>query len=229
MNPIISKALSEGRSMLLEPEAKELCSQYGIPVPEFKVAKSVNEAIRAAREIGFPVVVKIVSKDIIHKSDVGCVVVGVYSPEEVERAYERVISNALRHNPRAEIKGVLIEEMLPKGVEVAVGGIRDLEFGPAIMFGLGGIFIEVLRDVTFRVAPVSEAEAEEMIREIKGFKILQGYRGLEAVSIEALIKIIVGASKLMVENEEISQLDLNPIIAWSQGAKAADARIILKG
>lgn len=229
MNPIISKALSEGRSMLLEPEAKELCSQYGIPVPEFKVAKSVNEAIRAAREIGFPVVVKIVSKDIIHKSDVGCVVVGVYSPEEVERAYERVISNALRHNPRAEIKGVLIEEMLPKGVEVAVGGIRDLEFGPAIMFGLGGIFIEVLRDVTFRVAPVSEAEAKEMIREIKGFKILQGYRGLEAVSIEALIKIIVGASKLMVENEEISQLDLNPIIAWSQGAKAADARIILKG
>ncbi len=227
MNPIISKALSEGRSLLLEPEAKELCSQYGIPVPKSKVVASTDEAVEAAKEIGFPVVVKIVSKDIIHKSDAGCVIVGVNDLEGVKKAYKQVIDNALKFNPKAEIKGVLIEEMLPKGIEVAIGGIRDLEFGPAIMFGLGGVFIEVIRDVTFRVAPISEADAEEMIKEIRGFKVLQGYRGMEPVDIKALVKIIVNASKLMTENEEVSQLDLNPVIAQRQGAKAVDARIIL--
>ncbi len=227
MNPIISRALSEGRTALLEPEAKELCSQYGIPVPKSRLAKSLEEAIRAAQEIGFPVAVKIVSEDILHKSDVGCVVVGVRSEEELEAAYRRVVGNALRFNPRASIRGVLVEEAVPKGVEVAVGGLRDPEFGPAIMFGLGGVFIEILRDVSFRVAPVSEEEAEEMMREVRGFKILQGYRGSEAVDLKALVKIIVGVSKMMVENEEISQMDLNPIIASRHGAKAVDARVIL--
>jgi len=227
LNPIISRALSEGRTALLEPEAKELCSQYGIPVPKSRLAKSLEEAIRAAQEIGFPVAVKIVSEDILHKSDVGCVVVGVRSEEELEAAYRRVVGNALRFNPRASIRGVLVEEAVPKGVEVAVGGLRDPEFGPAIMFGLGGVFIEILRDVSFRVAPVSEEEAEEMMREVRGFKILQGYRGSEAVDLKALVKIIVGVSKMMVENEEISQMDLNPIIASRHGAKAVDARVIL--
>jgi len=227
LNPIISRALSEGRTVLLEPEAKELCSQYEIPVPRSRLAKSLDEAIKAAQEIGFPVVVKIVSEDILHKSDAGCVVVGVSDVKELEVAYEKVVSNALRFNPRASIRGVLVEEMVPKGVEVAVGGLRDPELGPAVMFGLGGVFIEVLRDVSFRVAPVSEEEAEEMMREIRGFKILQGYRGSEAVDLKALVKIIVNASKMMAENEEISQLDLNPIIASKHGAKAVDARVIL--
>ncbi|MDH5816563.1 MAG: acetate--CoA ligase family protein [Candidatus Nezhaarchaeota archaeon] len=227
MNPIISKALSEGRTILLEPEAKELCSQYGIPVPSSKVVKNVSEAVQAAMEIGFPVVVKIVSEDIIHKTDVGCVVIGVNNVEDLKKAYEKVIENALKHNPRATIRGVLIEEMVPKGVEVAVGGLRDPEFGPAVMFGLGGVFIEVMRDVSFRVAPVSEEDAEEMIREIKGFKLLQGYRGMEPVDLKALINIVVNASRLLIENEEIHQLDLNPIIASRSGAKAVDARVIL--
>lgn len=227
MNPIISKALSEGRAILLEPEAKELCSQYGIPVPISRIVRSVDEAVEAAREIGFPLVVKIVSEDIVHKTDAGCVIIGVSSIEEVEKAYRKVIENALKFNSRAMIRGVLIEEMVPKGVEVAVGGLRDPEFGPAVMFGLGGIFIEVMRDVSFRVAPVSEEEAEEMMREIKGFKLLQGYRGTEPVDLKALVKIIVNASKMMVENEEINQLDLNPIIAFKSGAKAVDARVIL--
>ncbi|MEM2214942.1 MAG: acetate--CoA ligase family protein [Candidatus Nezhaarchaeales archaeon] len=227
MNPIISKALSEGRTILLEPEAKELCSQYGIPVPSSKVVKNVSEAVQAAMEIGFPVVVKIVSEDIIHKTDVGCVVTGVNNVEDLKKAYEKVVENALKHNPRATIRGVLIEEMVPKGVEVAVGGLRDPEFGPAVMFGLGGVFIEVMRDVSFRVAPVSEEDAEEMIREIKGFKLLQGYRGMEPVDLKALINIVVNASRLLIENEEIHQLDLNPIIASRSGAKAVDARVIL--
>ena len=227
MNPVIDRALSEGRTVLLEPEAKELCTQYGIPVPRSRLAKSLEEAVKAAQEIGFPVVIKIVSEDILHKSDAGCVIVGVGDVRELEVAYERVVNNALRFNPRASIRGALVEEMVPKGVEVAVGGLRDPEFGPAVMFGLGGVFIEVMRDVSFRVAPVSEEEAEEMMREIRGFKILQGYRGSEAVDLGALVKIIVGASKMMVENEEISQLDLNPIIASRHGAKAVDARVIL--
>lgn len=226
MNPIISKALSEGRTVLLEPEAKKLCSQYGIPVPKSKLVKSLDEAIKAAQEIGFPVVVKIVSEDILHKSDVGCVIVGVRDVEGLKAAYEMVMDNALKFNPKASIRGVLVEEMVSKGVEVAVGGLRDPEFGPAIMFGLGGIFIEILKDVSFRIAPVSE-EAEEMMKEVKGFKILQGYRGSEAVDLKALVKIIVSVSKMMVENEEISQLDLNPIITSRQEAKAVDARVIL--
>lgn len=227
MNPVIDRALSEGRTVLLEPEAKELCTQYGIPVPRSRLAKSLEEAVKAAQEIGFPVVIKIVSEDILHKSDAGCVIVGVGDVRELEAAHERVVNNALKFNPRASIRGVLVEEMIPKGVEVAVGGLRDPEFGPAVMFGLGGIFIEVMRDVSFRVAPVSEEEAEEMIREIRGFKVLQGYRGSEAADLKALVKIIVGASRMMVENEEISQLDLNPIIASKHGAKAVDARVIL--
>jgi len=227
LNPVIDRALSEGRTVLLEPEAKELCTQYGIPVPRSRLAKSLEEAVKAAQEIGFPVVIKIVSEDILHKSDAGCVIVGVGDVRELEAAHERVVNNALKFNPRASIRGVLVEEMIPKGVEVAVGGLRDPEFGPAVMFGLGGIFIEVMRDVSFRVAPVSEEEAEEMIREIRGFKVLQGYRGSEAADLKALVKIIVGASRMMVENEEISQLDLNPIIASKHGAKAVDARVIL--
>jgi acetyl-CoA synthetase (ADP-forming) len=227
LNPIIGRALSEGRTTLLEPEAKELCSQYGIPVPRSRLVKSLDEAVKAAQEIGFPVVVKIVSEDIPHKSDAGCVVVGVSDAEGLKAAYKRVVDNALKFNPSASIRGVLVEEVVPKGVEVAVGGLRDPEFGPAVMFGLGGIFIEVMKDVSFRVAPVSEEEAKEMMMEIRGFKILQGYRGSEAVDLEALVKIIVSASKMIVENEEISQLDLNPIIASRQGAKAVDARVIL--
>lgn len=227
MNPIIGRALSEGRTTLLEPEAKELCSQYGIPVPRSRLVKSLDEAVKATQEIGFPVVVKIVSEDIPHKSDAGCVVVGVSDAEGLKAAYKRVVDNALKFNPSASIRGVLVEEVVPKGVEVAVGGLRDPEFGPAVMFGLGGIFIEVMKDVSFRVAPVSEEEAKEMMMEIRGFKILQGYRGSEAVDLEALVKIIVSASKMIVENEEISQLDLNPIIASRQGAKAVDARVIL--
>lgn len=227
MNPIIDKALKEGRSVLLETEAKDLCASYGLPVPKYKVASTPEEAIKAAKEMGFPVVMKVLSKDIIHKSDAGCVMLGISNEEEVEKAFKNIINNAINFNPNAEIKGVLIEEMLPRGLEVVVGAMRDPEFGPTVMFGLGGIFIEVIRDVTFRVAPVTRDEAEEMIKEIKGYKILEGYRGRERADIETILKIILGVSNLIVDNDEISQLDLNPIIVWRKGGKVADAKIIL--
>ncbi|RLI33358.1 acetyl-CoA synthetase, partial [Candidatus Bathyarchaeota archaeon] len=137
---------------------------------------NLEEAVRASEEIGFPVVVKIISRDIIHKSDAGCVKLNVENPEAVREAYKQVTENALKFYSKAKIEGVLVEEMLPRGIEVAVGGIKDVEFGPTVMFGLGGVFIEVLKDMSFRVAPISEDEAREMIREVKGFKLLQGYR-----------------------------------------------------
>ncbi|MEM2168607.1 MAG: acetate--CoA ligase family protein [Candidatus Bathyarchaeia archaeon] len=227
MNPIIEKALNEGRFILLETEAKDLCASYGLPVPKYRVALTPEEAVKAAKEIGFPVAMKILSKDIIHKSDAGCVMLGISDDEGVKKAFKLIMENAVKFNPNAKIGGVLVEEMLPSGVEVVVGAIRDPEFGPTIMFGLGGVFIEVMRDVTFRVAPITRSEAEEMIKEIKGYKILEGYRGREPADIEVILEIILGVSKLVVENDEVSQLDLNPIIVWRKGGKAADAKIIL--
>ncbi|MEM2868267.1 MAG: acetate--CoA ligase family protein [Candidatus Bathyarchaeia archaeon] len=227
MNPIIRQVLCEGRLVLFESEAKDLCAQYNIPVPNYRVALTPEEAIKTAREIGYPIAMKILSKDIIHKSDAGCVVLGVSNDEDVEKAFRLIVNNAVKFNPNAEIKGVLIEEMLPKGIEVAIGAIRDAEFGPTIMFGLGGVFIEVMRDVTFRVAPITRSEAEEMIKDIKGYKILEGYRGQEPADIESILKMILGVSRLIVENDEISQLDLNPVIVWKKGGKVADAKIML--
>ncbi len=228
MKPIISQALNEGRSFLLEPEAKELCSLYGLPVPKYKMVSNLDEALKAAEEIGFPIAVKIVSSDILHKSDVGGVVLNVTDREAVEKAYRIVMESVHRFNPKAVIKGVMVEEMLPKGIEVAVGALLDPEFGPAIMFGLGGIFIELLRDFTFRVAPITLNEAKKMMREVKGYKLLEGYRGSEPADVEAIANIISKVSKLVLENGEIQQLDLNPIIVWREGAKIADAKIILR-
>lgn len=228
MNSIISQALNEGRTFLLEPEAKKLCSLYGLPVPKYKMVLDVDEALKAAEEIGFPLALKIVSSDILHKSDVGGVVLNVTDREAVEKAYRRIMESVQRFNPKALIKGVMVEEMLPKGLEVAVGALLDAEFGPAIMFGLGGIFIELLRDFTFRVAPITLNEARKMMREVKGYKLLEGYRGSEPADVEAIAEIISKVSNLMVENGEIQQLDLNPIIVWRKGAKIADAKIILR-
>lgn len=229
MSHIISQALKEGRNLLLEPEAKKLCSLYGIPVPRYAVVSTVDEAVKAAKGIGFPVVLKIVSKDIIHKSDSGCVVLNINSSEEVERAFKYVVANASKVGSNVEIKGVLIEEMLPKGLEVVVGALEDAEFGPIVMFGLGGIFIEVLRDVTFRAAPITIDEAKKMMKEVKGYKLLEGYRGQEPADTNALAKIITAVSRLIIENKEICQIDLNPVIVWRNGAKIADARILLRG
>ena len=211
----------------LNPKAKTLCLQYSVPVPKLKVTLNLEEAVRASEEIGFPVVVKIISRDIIHKSDAGCVKLNVENPEAVREAYKQVTENAFKFDSKAKIEGILVEEMLPRGIEVAVGGIKDVEFGPTVMFGLGGVFIEVLKDMSFRVAPISEDEAREMIREVEGFKLLQGYRGIKPVDLNVLVEILVKTSRLLLENPEINQLDFNPIICWNGNAKVADARIII--
>jgi acetyl-CoA synthetase (ADP-forming) len=192
------------------------------------VAKSESEAVKSAEEIGYPVVLKIVSPDIIHKSDIGGVIIGLNTAKDVRSAYKQIMSNAKKHAPDAQIIGVLVQEMAPSSTEVIVGAIKDPQFGPAMMFGLGGIFVEVLKDVTFRVAPITEEEAREMITEVKAYPLLKGYRNLPPADTNAIVKILLNASKLVMEYQQIKELDLNPIMVYEKGAKTVDARIILE-
>lgn len=225
---IISQAMKEGRKALLETEAKMVCLKYGIPITQFKLAKNEADALKFAEEIGFPVVLKIVSSDIIHKSDVGGVFINIRSAKEVKDAYVKIMENVRKNAPKAKIEGMLIQEMAPPGTEVIVGSTKDPQFGPAIMFGLGGIFVEVLKDVTFRIAPITEDDASEMIREVKAYPLLTGYRKIPPSDLEAISNILLSTSRLMMDHMEIKELDLNPIIVYEKGARIVDARIILE-
>jgi len=225
---IFDEVQRSGRKHLLEPEAKTVCMAYGIPVTKFKVAKTSDEAVKFAEEIGYPVVLKIVSPDVLHKFDVGGVILNIKSQKDVRKAYGQILDNVKKKVPNARIVGILVQEMAPSSTEVIVGATKDPQFGPAVMFGLGGIFVEVLRDVAFRIAPLSEEEAKEMITEVKGYPLLRGFRGQPPADIDALIKILVNTSKLVMEHLEIKELDLNPIMVYEKGAKTVDARIILE-
>ncbi len=226
---IIENALKEGRFKLLEHEAIDFIKSYGIPVAEAYLAHSPSEAVEIAEKLGYPVVLKVVSPDISHKSDVGGVVIGLNNSNEVREAYNRIMEIVPRKAPNSRITGVLVQKMARKGgLEVIVGGLRDSVFGPVVMFGLGGIFVEVLKDVSFRVAPVSIEDALEMLSEIKSSKILEGYRNTPPVKKEALADIIVRVAKLLDENSEVDSLDLNPIMAYPDHALVVDARVILK-
>ncbi len=228
VNAVFKGARKEGRKYLLEPEAKTICREYGIPVTDFEVAKNEMEAVQFAEEIGFPLVLKIVSPDIIHKFDVGGVILNLNSETEVRTAYNGILENVKKHKPNARIKGMLVQEMAPQSTEVIVGATKDPQFGPALMFGLGGIFVEVLKDVTFRIAPISESDAREMITEVKAYPILKGYRGQPPADVEAIVKILRNTSRLVMEHLKIKELDLNPIMVYEKGAKTVDARIILE-
>ena len=223
---IIEKAKNEGRP-LVEPEAKEILKLYGVPVPDFKVARNEEEAVKFSNEIGYPVVMKIVSPQIIHKSDAGGVKVNIKNEEEARKAFREIMENAKKYKPDADLWGVIIYRMLPLGKEVIIGMIRDPQFGPAIMFGLGGIFVEILKDVSFRVAPVTKEEALEMIKEIKAYPILAGARGEKPVDIDALADMIVKIGDMATELPEIKELDINPIFAYEDSAVAVDARMLL--
>lgn len=225
---IFNEARKAGRRHLLEPEAKSVCMEYGIPVTKFKVAKSEAEAIKFSEEIGYPVVLKIVSPDIVHKSDVGGVIVNLKDAQDVRGAYRQILEKVKKHRADAKIEGILVEEMAPASTEVIVGAVKDPQFGPAIMFGIGGIFVEILKDVTFRLAPIDEEEAREMIAEVKAYPLLKGYRNLPPADINAIVDVLLKASKLVTEHQEIKELDLNPIMVYEKGAKTVDARIILE-
>jgi len=227
---ILQKVRDEGRIQLLEPEAKEIFRLMGIAVPEFKVVSTLRDAYRAAEEIGYPVAVKIVSEDIIHKSDVGGVKLNISGPNELKKAYEAVIANSTRAVPGARIRGALITKMAPRGVEVIVGGATDPAFGPVVMVGLGGIYVEVMKDVSFRVAPVTEEEAREMIDSLRSSPILYGARGDRPRDTEALSRVVMAISHFMDLFDEVAEMDINPLFVMGRGdgAVAVDGRITLK-
>jgi len=225
---IFDQVKKEGRSILTEFESKKILKQAGIPVVETKLAKTQKEAVSLSQKIGFPVVLKIVSPDVIHKSDSGGVKLSINSVTEVKKAYNEILKKVRKQYPHAVIHGVSLQKMVRPGTEVIIGTSKDPQFGPVIMFGLGGIFVELLKDVSFRVIPVEQRDAHEMIKEIKGYPLLQGYRGKEPASLSALVEIILKISKLMEENPQIKELELNPIFAYRNKAVAVDARIILE-
>jgi len=218
----------KSQNLLTEVESKELLKKAGIPVVEAKLSRSKKEAISISKEMGFPVVLKISSPDVIHKSDSGGVKLGLSNATQVGKAYSEIISSVKQAYPEAQIEGVSVQTMAPPGVEVIVGMSKDPQFGPVLMFGLGGILVEVLKDVSFRIVPVTERDAREMIREIKGYPLLEGYRGQKPASIPALEKLIVKVSQFVEKNPQIKELDLNPIFAYPDKAVAVDARIILE-
>ena len=220
--------MTKSQNVLTEVESKEFLKRAGIPVVATKLARSKREALSIGKEMGFPVVLKICSHDVVHKTDSGGVRLGLANAAQVGRAYSEIASSVRQAHPEARIQGVSVQPMAPSAVEVIVGMSKDPQFGPVLMFGLGGILVEVLKDVSFRIVPVSERDARDMIREIKGYPILKGYRGQKPASIPALEKLIVKVSQFVEKNPQIEELDLNPVFAYPDKAVAIDARIILE-
>jgi len=225
---IIDKAKKEGRTILTEFESKKILKQVGIPVVEARLAKNQKEAVSLSQKVGFPVVLKIISPEVIHKTDSGGVKLGLKSVSEVRKAYNEILESIRRQFPSAIIHGVSVQKMARPGTEVIIGTSKDAQFGPVIMFGLGGIFVEMLKDVSFRIIPVARRDAQEMIQEIKAYPLLQGYRGKEPASIPVLIDMILKISNLINKNPQIKELELNPVFAYKDRAVAVDARIILE-
>jgi len=225
---IFDQVKKEGRAILTEYESKRILKQAGISVVETKLAKTQKEAVSFSQKIGFPVVLKITSPDVIHKSDSEGVKLSINSAAEVKKAYNEILKKVRKQYPDAIIHGVSVQKMVRPGTEVIVGTSKDPQFGPVIMFGLGGIFVEVLKDVSFRIIPLGRKDALEMIEEIKGYPLLQGYRGKEPADISALVDIILKISKFIEENPQIKELELNPIFVYRNRAIAVDARIFLE-
>jgi len=225
---ILEKARKEKRTLLTEVESKELLKAARIPVVDARLAASRAEAMELAAKMGFPVVMKIVSPDISHKSDAGGVKLCIENATQAGKAYAEILASVKKYNPKAKITGVAVQKMAKQGIEVIIGMTKDAQFGPVIMFGLGGILVEVLKDVSFRIVPLEKRDAAEMITEIKGFPVLKGYRGQDPADIPFLEDLIVKVSDFVDQNQEIKELDLNPVFAYKDGAKAVDARIILE-
>lgn len=224
---ILDQAAAEGRTYLPEDEASQILEAYGIPVYTNKLATTGQEAAAIASEIGYPVVMKVVSQDVVHKSDVGGVVLNVQSEQAVLTEYESMIKRVKEKMPEAIIKGILVGEMIPPGQEVILGLKRDATFGPVIMLGLGGIFVEILKDVTFGITPVGPDQADRMIEGLKASALLKGARGRAPADLDALRECIRRLSQLADDCPQISELDINPLIVLDKGSIAADARIIL--
>lgn len=225
---IVNTVKKEGRTLLTEIEAKNLLKQAGISVVDTRLATNEDEAVAISREMGFPVVLKIASPDVVHKTDAGGVKLNLKTSAQVAKAFEDIMKSIKAQYPEAKIQGVSVQKMARPGVEVIIGMSKDAQFGPVIMFGLGGVWVEVLKDVSFRIVPLEPRDAREMIQEIKGRPLLEGYRGQEAVDKANLENLILKVSSFVEQHPEIKELDLNPVFAYKDGATAVDARIILE-
>jgi acyl-CoA synthetase (NDP forming) len=224
---ILDKVKADGRTSLTAPEGKLVCDAYGIAVPKEGVATSAAEAAQLAAGMGFPVVLKIVSPQILHKTEAGGVLVGVKSADEAQKGFATIMANARKYNAKAELLGVQVQQMLSGGQEVIVGAVTDPSFGKLVAFGLGGVLVEVLKDITFRLAPATREDALSMLDGIAAAVILKGVRGADAVDREALARIIQNVSQLVGDFPEIAEMDLNPVFATKSGATAADVRIVV--
>jgi succinyl-CoA synthetase beta subunit len=226
---ILTNAEKSGKTFLSEEDSLGVLSAYGLPVLETIIAKSRNEAIKASEKVGYPVVMKVVSDQVVHKTEVRGVLLNIKNSEEAGNAYNSIIKNVKELKPKAEIKGILIRKMIPQGEEVILGIKRDPSFNAVIMFGLGGIYVELFKDVTFRAAPVDKLSALSMIKEIIAYPILAGFRGNKVRDIESIVRCIQRISQLAIDFPQIKELDINPLITLeeSKGSFVADARIIL--
>ncbi|MEF8835507.1 MAG: acetate--CoA ligase family protein [Candidatus Thermoplasmatota archaeon] len=225
---MIDEAKEEGRHQLIESEMREILDLAGISMAEGEIVRNLEDCLGAAERIGYPVVLKVVSEDIVHKMDVGGVAVNLESKEEVEEAYQAIHSRVKNRKPDANIRGISVAEMIDEGVEVVIGGMIDPTFGPVVMFGLGGIYVEIFEDVEFRVAPITIDEAHQMMADIDSFPLLTGARGQGCKDLNSVAEMISRVGDVIYNIDEINDIDLNPVTALDEGAKALDVAINLK-
>ena len=225
---VTDSARTDNRTLLTEVESKVLAQEAGIPVVETRLARNKNQAVSIAQSLGLPVVVKVVSPDVVHKSDVGGVKTGLNSLRQVKEAYDSIVSSTRSAVPGGSILGVSVQRMAPPGVEAIIGAFRNPEFGHVVMFGLGGVMVEVLKDVSLHLVPLTRRDARQMIREIKGFPLLDGYRGHPKCDLEALEEALLDLSGFLEKHPEVTELDLNPVFCYPQGILAVDARVVVE-
>ena len=224
ISELLKNKLGSNQTVLTEFESKNLLKEIGIPIPEQDLAITKEETIAVAKKIGFPVVLKLMAEDIVHKSDTGAVKLNINNEVEIATAYDELMKI-----PSQSEKSISVQKMADEPItELIIGMTTDAQFGPALMFGIGGILVELLEDVSFRIAPITEYDAREQIHEIKGFPILDGYRGKPKADLDAIVNTLLKISDLVMKHEEINEMDLNPVFIYESGLICVDARIILK-
>ena len=223
---IFQIAKDEKRSYVLENEVKDMLKEYNVDVTKEKVCKTVEEALAFTKEIGYPIVLKIVSPDVVHKSDSGGVKVGIKDDDDLKKEFQLMLDNYHKQFQAESLKGISVQEMVA-GQEVIIGAVKDAQFGHMLMVGTGGVFVEIFKDVSYRLAPIDKSEAADMLKELKGYKLLTGFRGSKPVNIDALCESIANVSKALSELPEIKEMDLNPILVSDKRAVVVDGRIFI--
>jgi len=225
---LVINALTAGRHALFEPEAKALVSAWGIQVPKSVLIEGLEDLALKSKAITPPIVLKVVSQDILHKMEFGGVITGINNSEEVSVALKEMKRTLAEKTPKARIAGFLLEETAPTGIELIIGGLRDPQFGPAVMFGTGGFAVELVADVSFRLAPLNREEVFDMMREVKSYPLLTGFRGSKLVNLEKLASTVMKLSDILLEIEEIKEIEINPLLVYEEGVVAVDARVVLQ-